>query len=180
MLGVTGKLRVADFDYDKFTKTLDKEMGIILRGAVKVWVRTLLHTIRGAPHTVGDTFPIQTGRAKASIRPIARYARVPLPIRPAPGKKDQSATGEQQSEFNVSDDKTRPRSFEYSFHWETHVQHFLENEFKKVSYIKSTHPHGWKATIAARKAADAYIKKEVRQRLKKFKIKHYIQVQRGL
>lgn len=176
MLGSAGKLSVYDFDYDGFTKKLDREMSIILRGAIKVYVQTLIHAIKGAPNTAGDSFPIQTGMAKGSIKPIARYARVPLPIRPAPGKKDKSILGEASSTFEVSDDKSSPGDHVYSFRWETHVEHFLTNEFNKIKFIKTS---PWNATKAARAAADAYIKKEVKSRLKNFTIKHYIRVLRG-
>lgn len=177
MLEVTGKFTPYSFDGVKFTKKLDKEMGIILRGAIKVWIKTILHTVKRAPHTVGDTFPIQTGAAKASIRPIARYVRVAIPIRPAPKRPNLISKGEASSSFNVQDDKTNPKSFEYRFNWSTDLEHFLLNEFNKMPQVRSETP--WKVTVAARKAVQIYIRQEVKKRLRGIKIKDYIITKRG-
>lgn len=167
MLGITGKLSVVRFDDEKFTETLDKEMRIILRGAVKEYVRTLIHAIRRAPHTMGDTFPIQTGEAKASLRPIARFARVALPIRPAPKRPDHTSRGESKGHFEFTSE-----DYQYRFTWSTDVEHFLINEFNHIARVRSSTP--WHATVAARNAAQAYIKQEVRKRIKKFKIKTFL------
>lgn len=177
MLGVVGKLTPYTFDEVKFTKTLDREMGIILRGAIKVWIRVVLHSIKNAPHTVGDSFPIQTGAAKATIRPIARYVKVAVPIRPAPKRPNLISKGESSTSFNVQDDKTSPMTFEYRFDWSTDLEHFVLNEFNKVARVRSTTP--WHSTVAAHKAVKIYIRQEVKKRLRQIKIKDYIMTKRG-
>ena len=163
MLQVNAKFSFPEFDADAWTKTLDKEMGVILRGAVKVWLRTVLRTVSGAPHTVGDSFPIQTGRAKASLRPIARMVRVAIPIRPAKGRPDLTSRGESSSQFSILDDKTAPKTYEYRFSWGTDLEHFIWNEFNYSSRVISKTP--WKVTVAANLAARLYIRQDVKKRL---------------
>lgn len=177
MLKVVGSLRKVEFDGDKFTKALDREMSIILRGAIKVWLDTVVRTIKSAPYTVGDSFPIQTGQAKATLQPIARYVRKALPISPAPGRPNLISQGLSKTSFDVSDDKSSPGKFEYHFEWETHVTHMLLNEFNHIARVTSSTP--WKATVAGHKAATAYIRGEVRRRLKKFKITNYLRTITG-
>lgn len=152
-----------DVDLSGYIKTLDANMGRLIRGAARTFLVTLLHHIEGAPHVNNDTFPVQTGRAKGSIRPLARTllkAGVPLGasfnITPAAGKPDRSAQGEALGRATLQDDKNRPSSdYVYYFQWITNVRYFKINEEQHVPGIKSSTP--WRAVEAAEAAARAYI-----------------------
>lgn len=178
MLSSKTKLFRVKVDEGKLLKKIDREMSIILREAVRVWLRTVLKVVRRAPHTVGDNFPIQTGAAKASLRPLARSVRVAIPIRPAKKRPNLTAEGEASSSFEIRDDRTHPLSFKYRFNWNTDLEHFLLNEFNSMGYKKGSRTP-WNAIQKADIAATKYIQQAVRKRLKTVKLINFAGFQRG-
>jgi len=177
MLENRGPLTLYSFDTAKFNKTLDREMSIVLREGVRLWLRTVLDVISGAPHTVGDNFPIQTGRAKGALQPLGRAVRVAVPISPAPGKKNRSSEGALSSNFEIRDDQSHPLSFMYRFNWSTDLEHWATNELNYIEFVRSATP--WRAIEEADNALDAYINAEIPKRLSKFILTKWIKPKKG-
>ncbi len=112
-------------DGKKFTKTLDRVMGQIIREAAREWLKAVLESV---PSRGG--FPVLTGAAKSTLVPLGRFLRVAVPVNPTvPAEKRRTAEGEASQQFRIIDDKNNGGSFTYSFEWSTTLLHYFINEF---------------------------------------------------
>lgn len=165
MLQSKAPLVIYEVDLKSFTKTLDKDMGIILRNAIREWLKVVTTTVRRAPYTVGgDSFPVQTGAAKAALKPLARVIRHALSLGHAPKRPDHTAKGAASSSFTIRDDKSHPLSFIYRFSWSTDLIQWIINETYSMNYpFGSRTP--WNAIKKADAAFNASVRKQVKERL---------------
>jgi hypothetical protein len=136
-LRVTHEIQALHFDLPRYNKTLDKNLSIVWRDGIRVWLR---HILLGG-------IPVETGMAKAALVPLGRFigaaivdgrttAGAPLSItptrKPYTSKLDglQSiATGEKKQSFSIQDDKSAPMTFLYSFEWSTEILHWYLSEY---------------------------------------------------
>ena len=126
MVGSGKEIDLFNTDLTKYTKTLDRIMGQILRESARVWLRTII--------TGG--VPVETGMAKATLVPLGRFLNNVggLAINPSrrpyysklEGTVASPSAGEEKSEFNLKmDDGT----FIYEFSWSTEVLHYWLSQF---------------------------------------------------
>jgi hypothetical protein len=117
------------FQDQRFTKRRDKMIGQCFREAIRQWLRAVLVGVAG-------DFPVWTGEAMSSLKPLARYLRVKTKrITPVKRRKDgrpvpdRRTEGERKQRFRMRDDKSHAGSFLYSFFWRSDVLHFFINEY---------------------------------------------------
>jgi len=109
------------------SRRTDRILGQTIREAARKWLRAWL----------AEGVPVETGMAKGTLRPLGRFLRVSVNIRPIrkPYYSHLEETiqdvgaGEAKSEFEIKDDKSDPGSFIYEFQWSTTVLHYMEHEF---------------------------------------------------
>lgn len=135
MFKFSQSLNLLDFDLDKYTKTLDRVAGQIFREAIREWLRVFI---------VHNEFPVETGMAKATLAPLARwlgnvnfsgitpevddyYHDVELTIA-------NVDAGEERSRFTLIDDKNHPLNFIYQFYWEESVLHYWHAQYYNSPY----------------------------------------------
>lgn len=168
MLQSNTPIVIYEIDLKSFKKTLDKDMGIILRNAIREWLRVVTTTIRRAPYTVGgDNFPVQTGAAKAALKPLARIVRHALALGHAPKRPNHISKGQASSSFTIRDDKSDPFSFIYRFEWSTDLVQWVINESNTMNYkFGSRTP--WHAIKKADKAFNDSVRKQVKERFRAY------------
>lgn len=129
MLEFSGAIPTIDYDRQKYTKKLDKELGIIIRHAARGWLRAVLMSV---PSRGG--FPVLTGAAKSSLVPLGRFLRVAVPVVPTVGVRDGRYRGDRRSEGEASASFkiTTKWGDGYSFEWSTNLLHYYINEFYGV------------------------------------------------
>lgn len=117
------------FDAPRYTKTLDRIIGQIIRESARQWLRSML--------TSG--IPVETGMAKAALVPLGRFLNNVGGLSIAPTRKSYYSKleggrqtigfGEQKQDFKIRDDKSNPLSFLYEFEWSTTIAHFYLEQF---------------------------------------------------
>jgi hypothetical protein len=156
MLQIIGGISRIDIDIKRYTKTLDKIMGQIMREAAREWLRAVLTSVNG-------DFPVWSGAAKSTLVPLGRFlgkVNSYLRVNPkAEARQDRRAEGEQKSEYVLTSS-----GFDYIFAWSTTLRHFETNEDNEIPFIKSS---PWHSLEAGRDAYEAYIKVALRKRLPK-------------
>lgn len=164
-MAIRSYLRVSRVKLNDKTYLRDTKRAIqrIMKDAARVFLTTVLHHIKDAPHTSGgDTFPVQTGEAKASLIPLARLLNVALPISPATrgktGKLRPNRVAEGKSKGKAFIGELN-RNFIYKFDFQTAVRHFITNE-DEFSPIPAT-ATPWKAIAAGHAAAKKHIEENV-------------------
>lgn len=168
MLQSKAPLFLYEVDLDTFKKTLDKDMGIILRNAIREWLRVVITSVRRAPYTVGgDSFPVQTGAAKAALKPVARIVRMALSLGHAPKRPNETSKGEASARLEVRDDKSDPFTFIYRFSWGSDLVQWVINESNAMGYRYGSRTP-WNAIKKADKAFEDTVRKQVRERLKAY------------
>lgn len=129
MLEFSQALKLLEFDQKRHTKTLDRIMGQCIREAAREWLRAWMR--RNKP-------PVETGMARAALKPLGRFLRVAVPISPTrkpyysklEGVMQEPASGEAASYHNIDDDRNHPGRFtEYRFEWATDIHHYYEAAF---------------------------------------------------
>lgn len=130
MLNFRRELRAYNFNLRKYSQALDKRMGQILRQGVREWLRYLISVV-----------PVNTGAAISTLQPVAAFLkRVPVLIPPGltltePYSRPElpyvisPESGRDLSAFTITDDKTAPGTFVYSFFWETEILHYWLREY---------------------------------------------------
>jgi len=164
MLRFKSRVHGFDFKKDKYLKDFDAIVLKTMKEAVWEWLGAVLKNVSGAPYTLGDSFPIQTGEAKGSLLALAEHRdiRYPFPIAagpPAPGRKDQVSLGKSKAIVNFG--RTPVRLF-YNFRFSTSVEHFNLLEDTRVGNVKSS---PWKVFDAGFLAFDAYLRANLVNRL---------------
>lgn len=153
------------FDRAGFTKTLNRTMGQILRQGARVWLDTILNTVKSSNpdgYTSSTGFPIETGEALASLIPLAQYLHVALSVTPAPGFKSAVSQGISEGKFKIIDDNMS--TWRYSFMWDSEVYHFFLND---LFSIKTVVLSPWMGVAAADEAMREYMHDELKRRLPK-------------
>lgn len=146
---VNANFRGLRFDMGRYMADLDAALAIQLRLAARAWLRAVITSV-----------PSWTGQSRGSLQPIGRFIgiAVPAPVSPtAPG--DRSALGQSQSAFVFAGVNGL-----HVFHWETHVPHYLINEYYQVA-LPLINPTPWFSLPAGEQAFFAYAQTQVLQHL---------------
>ena len=159
MLQVSRGLSTINLDSKRFTRTLDRVLGQIIREAARKWLRSIL--------TKG--VPVETGMAKGSLAPLGRFLKNVgglgiSPTRPPYSNKlDGLHTvqrGEELSDFRIRDDKSNPLTFIYDFEWSTSVLHYYQKKYYKGKFLS-----GEESIPEANAVFDAFIVEALNRRL---------------
>lgn len=154
MLEFTGGLRVIKLDEKRYTATLNKIMGQIIREAAREWLRAVLLSV---PERGG--FPVLTGAAKSTLAPLGRFLRVAIGDRTPKGKRDRREEGEAKQEFLIIDD-TNQVDWVFRFAWNTTLVHYIINEFHGlIKYAP------WFSTVKGGIAFQNYVQLVLERRL---------------
>ncbi len=140
-----------------YLRDTERAINKVVKEAAREFLITVLKVISGAPHTVGDNFPIQTGEAKGSLLPLGALLnqsqqRVSIPITPAPGRPNRISIGRSKGQVKLG---PTGRKLIYVFEYSTDVLHFQINEITASSIPKSITP--WYALLAGFTAFEVYI-----------------------
>lgn len=154
MLKFSHNLNLLDFDIDNYTATLDRVCGQIFRESIREWLRVFI---------VEHEFPVETGMAKATLAPLARWLGNVNFSGITPQRDDyyhpveytiaNVDAGEQRSKFTLIDDKNHPLNFIYQFSWSETVLHYWHHK-----YYSSKYNHGIAGELLMPKAKLACIK----------------------
>jgi hypothetical protein len=148
--------RALKLDDKKYLKDVQRFLEQLIYEAAREWLEAVLHAVSGAPHTVGDTFPVQTGEAKGSLAPLGSELGVSVPISPAPDRPDRSGYGEAASRYSTHIIQSAKLS--YQFRWGSNVLHFQINEVSGYPNIKSA---PWHVREAGDEAFQDYIERHI-------------------
>lgn len=142
------------------TRDTKKQILRVLQGGVRAWLEAVLHApaFANAPNTIADDFPIQTGAAKSTLVPIARYVNFALPVTPAQGRIDRRDEGERSATFDALEGGTDKNRGEYRIIWQTTLAHFLVNETTNVTDFPLRTSTPWGAISLGNKAFNKYVK----------------------
>ncbi len=166
MLKFKSKLNTVKLDQAAYTKTLDKQLGIIIREAAREWLRAV---ITFAPSRGG--FPVWSGMAKSTLKPLGRFLRVAVPVTPEEGAPDRRSMGEEDSSFEISDTNGK-----YTFAWSNTVFHYYLHEFGLVA--RNTEPKGpWQSIKHGERAMIRYVEQALVKKLPK--VGKYIRFERS-
>lgn len=165
MLGTRLHIKAFRGDFDRYSEQFTKNLGHMCKTAGMMFLEQFLEGRK--------KFPVWTGMAKASLRPLGRYLGVHIEIDPKKkprlnkefGYWQSPATGEEMGEPPVAGDFFFLHSnvygpFRVTFQWRTLVDHFLENDIYHVPRIEGT---PWKYVENAVKAYDKCIKEMMKQ-----------------
>jgi hypothetical protein len=137
-----------------WSQELAQGMARLAMEAARVWLATIIN------HS-SKTFPVQTGMAKASLRPLARYLGMSVSITPTrkPYKGHSIPLGEAlggSSPFH----KAIPEAggtVSVSFDWPIGVDHFYWNDFFPHNYGPDKLSTPWQFIKDANKAYEEYV-----------------------
>lgn len=159
MLIFKSRLRIT-FKVKRFSKKLDRTLGICFRKALRAWLRAILVSVAGS-------FPVWSGQAKSTLKPLGRTLKVAVPVRPLKRRPngrpipDRRIEGEKSSYFSIRDDKSHPGTFIYTFYWRTKTLHYLFNEIEQT-FIKNT---PWHTLVAGQEAFRTALLECIKDRL---------------
>jgi hypothetical protein len=140
----------------KFGKTLDGYLQVQLRQAAREWLRAVIPRV-----------PVYTGTARASLKPLGRFLRVAVPIRPVASRPGMGQfAGESQGIFEFKNER-----FVYTFTIGTGVRHYVTNEFYDVRpKIHLQHePIPWQSHAAGQAAFLRYVNSTIPKRMPSIK-----------
>lgn len=138
---VIGSIPGLRFDWRRYMADLDAALRLQLVLAARAWLRAVILSV-----------PSWTGQSRGSLQPIGRFIgiAVPSPVSPtAPG--DRSGLGQSQQAFNFT-----AAGGIYMMHWETHVPHYLINEYYNVP-LPLLNPTPWLSLESGERAWYAYL-----------------------
>lgn len=146
MLNFSSSLPIMNLDVARYTKTLDRVMGQIIREAAREWLRAVIVNV-----------PVETGSAKSTLQPLGRLLRrVAVPINPTKSASDYEHRWG-ASDFNIFD-----KNFEYSFEWSSDLLHYYLNEFFPIATVASA---PWHSLDAGEQAFLSYVDWALQNRL---------------
>lgn len=140
-----------NLDVKRYTKTLDRIMGQIIREAAREWLRAILVSV---PSRGG--FPVETGAAKSTLQPLGRFLRVAVPINPTKRANDH------EHRWGAGQFEITSKNFEYEFRWSTDLLHYYLNEFFSISTVASS---PWNTLEAGEAAFLTYVEDAIERRL---------------
>jgi len=164
MLRFTGGLSQFVFDERRFNRDTQRRLTKLAKEAIRDWLFAVLNAIDNAPHTDGDSFPIQTGEAKGSFKPLARLLNqsqisVSLPITPAPGRPNYISRGASQGQVVF---QANAGDFHIIFEFSSDVEHFLINEYNlNTRFGPNASVTPWNSFAAGGQAFEDYIHENV-------------------
>lgn len=155
----TAGIKFMNLDAERYTKTLDKIMGQMIREAAREWLRGVLKAV---PSRGG--FPVITGAARSTLVPLGRFLKqVPITVTPV-GKWDRRDLGERMQKFEIKDDRSSPMSFLYKFEWSSDLWWYYINEYNTSlsSVPKGVNPNPvasapWQTLDAGQRAFERYV-----------------------
>jgi hypothetical protein len=150
MIHATMRLNHIRFDQRGFRRDLERAIISLMHGAMREWLRAAL------TENNPGYFPVWSGMAKSSFKPLADYLEVPLEVTPVEGAPDRRAEGEslgRQSNF-LTISRNQYGAYSYNFTWTTEVPHFEFLEFAPHPNVASA---PWESTKAGARAAQAYL-----------------------
>lgn len=153
-------VKAISFNEERYLRDTERRLAKLVKEAAREWLIAVLNAISGAPYTVGDSFPVQTGEAKASLLPVATILNrsgygVDVPLGTAPGRENRAAQGRSQGYVKLGPSGNR---FDYVFEFRTSVLHFAWNEDNVAPSrlnIQSSTP--WYAFVAGSIAFENFI-----------------------
>ena len=151
MLETKGKLRILKFDDKKYKRDLDSAVKRELKNAIREWLHAVLGAVSGAPFTVGDSFPLSTGMAKASLTPVGRLVQETIALAVAPGQKSRISQGKAAAFATLTQD----RPGWYTFNYQNTVEHYEINETESTGRGGSFTP--WNTFVAGDAAFESYV-----------------------
>lgn len=145
------------------SKRTDVILGGIIRQAAREWLRAVLKSV---PARGG--FPVVTGGAISTLKPLGRLLRVAVNNTPRPDthgrfRGDRRALGENSQQFEI--DASGP---EYAFSWSTDLLHYYINEF--YGFVPNA---PWDTMSAGRDAFIAYVDKALKTRIPNIEVEFY-------
>lgn len=150
-----GRLALAylEINTDRYNKTLEEEVNIQLRQAVRAWLRVLVE--EGA-------IPVWTGTAKGVFLPLGKFLRVAIPIRPIKNKKGFGPdVGAKSSTYAF----TRVGN-KYTFEFIHSIGYLAANEEARLKPpIKLRQPGPYNAFKRAGEAYDKYVDEHFEKRM---------------
>ena len=152
-------------DQRRYFREVDRVIRKVLREAMRAFLTTVLNHIKGAKHTTGgDSFPVQTGEAKASLMPLGRVIQMSVPVTPAANRKNRVAVGKAKGRGAFTPLKRR---FNYKYTFSTRVVHFEINEENYSPIPTSATP--WGAIAAGREAFKEYVDTHLKEQMPRIK-----------
>lgn len=145
-----------ELDAKRYNKTLDRILGQMIRESARRWLRAVLKSV---PSRGG--FPVITGAAKSTLQPLGRALRVSVPVTPV-GSWDRRQLGLRSQKYTIIDDRNNNGTFQYEFHWSTHLLHYVINETNAISFIPSS---PWYSIEAGEAAFLEYVNEVFERRL---------------
>lgn len=146
-------LSYLEINVDRFNKTMEEEVNIQLRQAVRAWLTVLVE--EGA-------IPVWTGTAKGVFIPLGKLLRVAVPIRPIkskPGFGPEVGAKRSSFAFNRVGNK-------YTFEFLHDVGYLAANEEANLRPpIKLRHPGPYNAFKRAGEAYDKYVDENFEKRM---------------
>jgi len=142
--------------FDRWSQELAQGMARLAMEAARVWLATIIN------HS-SKTFPVQTGMAKASLRPLARYLGMSVSITPTrkPYKGHSIPLGEAlggKAPFHKA--ITGPGAMglvAVTFEWPIEVEHFRWNDFFPHNYGPDKLQTPWGFIQDANAAYEKYV-----------------------
>jgi hypothetical protein len=152
MLEFRTSLPLINIDVKRYTKTLDRTMGQIIRESAREWLRAILVSVAG-------DFPVWSGAAKSTLIPLGRFlgqvkGLEANPVQKAPDRRD---LGENSQDFYISS-----KDFNYEFFWSTSLLHYYTNEFY---HVPIPHISPWHTLDAGEDAWLKYVEDALNRRL---------------
>lgn len=175
-LGIKAKISKIGLDDRKYLRDTERAINKVIKEAAREFLITVLQAITGAPHTVGGgSFPVQTGEAAGSLKPIAAVLGrsqlgADFSITPAvdsrykDGRLRPNKIAKGRSQGHVQLGRTG-RNMIFVFNYSTDVFHFLINDLTGSDIPKSDTP--WKTMALGFAAFEAYIDKHLFNRIPK-------------
>jgi len=150
MYEIKGFYTNVTIDTDRYTKTLDAMMKVQMRQAAREWLRAVIEKV-----------PVWTGMSRGSLKPLGRFLRVAISIRPVAKRKGMGpGAGEAFQSFSFGVQGTT-----YSFEFDEGVEHYLINEFHDVSHsIPLRTPGPYHSFEAGNQAFIRYVENEMPKR----------------
>lgn len=147
MFAFKGEFAELGINITGLTKALEEGIAVQIRQAMREFIREVIKKV-----------PVYTGMSRGALKPIGRFLRVQIPIKPDAGAKRHPektvAKGEQRGGFVFYD-----RGLNQSATVKISVTHYLINEFyNNPGNLPLRHPTPWGSFEAGRKAFRAYLK----------------------
>ena len=147
-----------DFELTLRSSEYSKRFGIIVgqvfRQAIRAWLRTIITTTQGV---LDSDFPVKTGTAKATLKPIGRLLRVAVPISPKIKAKGRGpGVGEAAASWDIVD-----TGLILTFDWTPGILWYYINEVR----TKSKWHQPWNSMRRGGEAFTEWIDRELKRRM---------------